>query len=80
MRPVVILLLILCSVHTLSNLFMPCDAQFFSKTLSAVCLENATDELVGMTQSPHSHRVRARVVSTASFFAAFCGPLSMLSV
>ena len=28
-----------CGFHTLSNLFMPCDAQFFSITLSAVCLE-----------------------------------------
>ena len=69
-----------CGFHTLSNLFMPCNAQFFSITLSAVCLENFVDELVGMTQKPHSHWVRARVVSTASFFAAFYGPLSMLSV
>ena len=30
----------------LSNLFVPCDAQFFSITLSAVCLEAAMDELV----------------------------------
>ena len=33
------------------------------------------DELVGVAQSPHRHRVRARVrvVSTASLLAAFCG-------
>ena len=31
------------------------------------------DELVRVAQSPHRHRVRARVVSTASLLAAFCG-------
>ena len=49
--------------HLLSNLFVPCDAQVFLITLSAVCLETAMDVLVGVAQSPHRHRVRARVVS-----------------
>ena len=62
-----------CGFHTLSNLFMLCDAQFFSITLSAVCLETATDELAGVAQPPHSHWVRARVVSTASFWGCVCG-------
>ena len=69
-----------CGFHTLSNLFMLCDAQFFSITLSAVCLETATDELAGVAQPPHSHRVRARVVSTASFWGCVLWPLSMPSV
>jgi len=47
--------------------------QFFSIALSALCLETAMDELVDVAQSPRSRRVRARVVSTASFLAAFCG-------
>ena len=69
-----------CGFHTLSNLFMLCDAQFFSITLSAVCLETATDELAGVAQPPHSHRVRVRVVSTASFWGCVLWPLSMPSV
>ena len=69
-----------CGFHTLlSNLFMLCNAQFFSITLSAVCLETATDELAGVAQPPHSHRVRARVVSTASFWGRVLWPLSMPS-
>ena len=63
----------------LSNSFVPCDAQFFLIALSAVCLENAMSELAGVAQSPHRHRVRARMVSTASFSAAFCSQLTMPS-
>ena len=48
----------------------------FSITLSAVCLETATDELAGVAQPPHSHRVRARVVSTASFWGCVLWPLT----
>ena len=65
--------------HTLSISFVPCNAQFFLMTLSAVCLEIAMAELVRVAQSPPRHRVRARLVSTASFSAAFCSRLSMPS-
>ena len=59
--------------HLLSNLFLPCDAQVFLITLSAVCLETAMDELVGVARSRHRDRVRARVVSTASLLGPLCG-------